>query len=35
MYIVKQAVDLHDGTIAVVSELDKGTTITINMPRQH
>lgn len=30
--IVKQAVDLHNGTISVVSELNGGTTVTVTLP---
>ena len=33
--VVKQGVDIHDGTIEVQSVEDKGTTFTITMPRAH
>jgi CheY-like chemotaxis protein/anti-sigma regulatory factor (Ser/Thr protein kinase) len=33
MSIVKSLVDLHEGTIDVESELGKGTTITVRLPR--
>lgn len=32
LYITKSIIDLHKGTIAVVSELDKGTTFTFSLP---
>ncbi|KMK76274.1 sensor histidine kinase [Alkalihalobacillus pseudalcaliphilus] len=33
--IVKQLIDLHDGEIFVTSELGKGTTVSITLPRQN
>ncbi|KGA96648.1 histidine kinase [Alkalihalobacillus alcalophilus ATCC 27647 = CGMCC 1.3604] len=33
--IVKQLIDLHDGEIIVTSELGKGTTVSITLPRQN
>ena len=33
--IVKQCLDLHGGTIAVISEVEKGTIFTVTLPLQH
>jgi signal transduction histidine kinase len=33
--IVKKIIDLHKGTIEVKSEIDKGTTFIVNLPRVH
>ncbi len=33
--IVKQCVDLHRGTIALVSEVEKGTSFTVTLPSKH
>lgn len=32
--IAKEIVDAHDGTIDVQSELEKGTTVTVKIPRR-
>lgn len=33
LYYAKQVVDLHKGTISIRSRVDKGTTVTIKLPR--
>lgn len=33
--IVKQCVDLHSGTIALISEVEKGTSFTVTLPSKH
>ena len=32
LYLVKKIVDRHDGSISLVSEIDKGTTFTVRLP---
>jgi signal transduction histidine kinase len=34
LYIVKQVVDAHGGTVAVESTAEKGTTFTVRLPRK-
>lgn len=33
LVIAKEAVELHGGTITVISEVGKGTTFTVSIPR--
>lgn len=35
LYWAKKLVDLHDGTITISSKLNKGTTFTVTIPRNH
>jgi signal transduction histidine kinase len=34
LYIVKQVVDAHGGTVAVESTAENGTTFTVRLPRK-